>query len=77
MASAKGLEFDHVIAIGYNREVVEHGDDPHDALLEEQRRLLAMSVGRARKSVMVGYKPEDVSPLINFLDPATYMAIDL
>ncbi|HLL49268.1 MAG TPA: 3'-5' exonuclease, partial [Thermomicrobiales bacterium] len=77
MHSAKGLEFDHVIAIGYNAEVVRHGDEPHDALLDEQRRLLAMSVGRARKSVTVGYKPDDASRLVAFLDPATYTAVDL
>jgi DNA helicase IV len=77
MASAKGLEFDHVIIIGYNAEVVRHGDDPHDALLDEQRRLLAMSIGRARKTVAVGYKPDDASALIDFLDPATYQAVDL
>jgi DNA helicase IV len=77
MHSAKGLEFDHVITIGYNAEVVRHGDEPHDALLDEQRRLLAMSVGRARKSVIVGYKPDDASALIDFLDPGTYTAVDL
>jgi DNA helicase IV len=77
MHSAKGLEFDHVIAIGYNAEVVRHGDEPNDAQLDQHRRLLAMSVGRARKSVTVGYKPDDVSALIGFLDPATYTAIDL
>ena len=77
MASAKGLEFDHVIIIGYNAEVVRHGDEPQDALMDEQRRLLAMSVGRARKSVTVGYKPDDASALIDFLDPRTYSAVDL
>lgn len=77
MYAAKGLEFDHVIAIGYNKEVVQHGDEPHDALLEEQRRLLAMSIGRGRKSVAVGFREEDASPLIDFLDPSTYTAIDL
>lgn len=77
MYSAKGLEFDHVIAIGYNKDVVQHGDEPHDALLEEQRRLLAMSIGRGRKLVAVGYKKDDASALIDFLDPDTYTAIDL
>lgn len=77
MHSAKGLEFDHVIAIGYNAEVVTHGEGPHDALLDEHRRLLAMSVGRARMSLTVGYKPDDVSALIDFLDPTSYTAVDL
>jgi superfamily I DNA/RNA helicase len=73
MHSAKGLEFDHVILLGYNAEVVPHGEEAGDALLETHRRLLAMAVGRARKSVIVGYKPTDASRLIDFLDPATYV----
>lgn len=77
MASAKGLEFDHVIVIGYNAEVVRHGDELQDALLDEQRRLLAMSIGRARKSVTLGYKPTDESALIGFLNPATYDVVNL
>jgi superfamily I DNA/RNA helicase len=77
MHSAKGLEFDHVIAIGYNAEVVRHGEEPRDALLDEQRRLLAMSIGRARRSVTVGYKPDDASVLIELLDSETYTAVDL
>jgi superfamily I DNA/RNA helicase len=77
MHSAKGLEFDHVIIIGYNAEVVQHGDDDQDALLEGQRRLLAMAIGRARKSVVMGYKPADASRLVEFLDPATFTSVDL
>ena len=77
MHSAKGLEFDHVIIIGYNAEVVRHGDDRRDSLLDEQRRLLAMAVGRARKSVVIGYKPADTPRLIEFLDEETYTAVDL
>jgi DNA helicase IV len=77
MHSAKGLEFDHVLIIGYNAEVVAHGDDDQDALLDEHRRLLAMSVGRARKSVMVGYKPDDASKLIDFLRAETYRGVVL
>jgi superfamily I DNA/RNA helicase len=77
MASAKGLEFDHVIILGYNAQVVRHGDEAQDALLDEQRRLLAMSIGRARKSVVVGYKPSDESALIGFLDETTYDVVDL
>jgi DNA helicase IV len=77
MASAKGLEFDHVIILGYNAEVVRHGEDAQDALLDEQRRLLAMSIGRARRSVVLGYKPSDEPALIGLLDPATYDVVDL
>lgn len=77
MHSAKGLEFDHVIILGYNAEAVRHGDEQQDALLETQRRLLAMAVGRARKSVVVGYKPTDASRLVDFLADGTYTSVDL
>ena len=72
MASAKGLEFDHVIIIGYNAQVVPEGSEPKHALLDEQRRLLAMALGRARMSVAVGYKPDDESAVIGYLDSDTY-----
>lgn len=72
MHSAKGLEFDHVVLLGYNAEVVPHGEEAGDSLLETHRRLLAMAIGRARRSVAVGYKPDDASPLMNFLDADTY-----
>jgi DNA helicase IV len=72
MASAKGLEFDHVIIIGYNAQVVPDGSEPKHTLLDEQRRLLAMALGRARMSVVVGYKPDDESAVIGYLDSDTY-----
>jgi superfamily I DNA and RNA helicase len=77
MHSAKGLEFDHVVILGYNAEVVHHGDEVPDGLLDTQRRLLAMAVGRARKSVVVGYKPSDASRLVEFLVDGTYEPVDL
>lgn len=77
MHSAKGLEFDHVLLIGYNAEVVPHGEEPGDSLMETHRRLLAMAVGRARRSVVLGYKPEDTSALIDFLDPQTFERVNL
>jgi superfamily I DNA/RNA helicase len=77
MHSAKGLEFDHVVILGFNAEVVQHGDEDDDVRLDGQRRLLAMAVGRARASVVLGYKPSDASRLIEFLDPETYRAVDL
>jgi superfamily I DNA/RNA helicase len=77
MHSAKGLEFDHVIILGYNAEVVQHGEEDEDSLLDTQRRLLAMAVGRARKTVAVGYKPSDASRLVDFLAEGTYEAVDL
>ncbi len=70
--SAKGLEFDHVLLPGLSQQVTPHGDDEGDADLERFRRMLAMAVGRARKSVMVGYKPGEESSLIGLLDSSTY-----
>ena len=59
--SAKGLEFDHVLMPGLNQEVTPHGDEEGDGTLDSLRRLVAMGIGRARKSVTVGYKPQDKS----------------
>ena len=77
LASAKGLEFDHVFIIGLNQEVTPHGADPRDSLLDNLRRLVAMGIGRARNSVVLGYKAEEASTIIQHLDPATYDRIDL
>jgi superfamily I DNA/RNA helicase len=73
MYSAKGLEFDHVIVLGLNEEVTPHGSDEGDTSLENLRRLLAMAITRARQSVIVGYKIGEVSKLVSFFDPKTYI----
>lgn len=70
--SAKGLEFDHVLVPGLSRRVTPHGTEEGDADLDRLRRMLAMAVGRARESVMIGYKPGEESSLIGLLDPTTY-----
>jgi superfamily I DNA/RNA helicase len=70
--SAKGLEFDHVLMPGLNQQVTPHGHGTDDATLDRLRRLLAMGIGRARRSVELGYKPGEESTLIGLLDPATY-----
>ena len=75
--SAKGLEFDHVIILGLNQEVTPHGDEDGDAQLEALRRLLAMGIGRARRSVTLGFKAGQGSSLILLLDPATYELVAL
>jgi len=75
--SAKGLEFDHVIIIGLNAEITPHGEEEEDDRLVKLRRLLAMGIGRARKSVVLGYKPEDASQLVEYLDPSTYKELCL
>lgn len=70
--SAKGLEFDHVLLPGLSQQVTPHGPEAGDASLDRLRRMLAMAIGRARESVMVGYKPGEESSLISLLDPSTY-----
>ncbi|ACL03151.1 Superfamily I DNA and RNA helicase-like protein [Desulfatibacillum aliphaticivorans] len=75
MSSSKGLEFDHVVIIGLNSEVTRHGDTDDDDKLLLLRRLLAMSIGRAKKSVVIGCKPQDSSKLFDYLDPATYQEV--
>lgn len=70
--SAKGLEFDHVFILGLNGEVLPHGEGLDDEQLSTLRRLLAMGIGRAKKSVILGYKPHDESKLFHFLDKNTY-----
>lgn len=75
--SAKGLEFDHVLLPGLNQEVTPHGEGEGDASLDQLRRLLAMGVGRARRTVIVGYKPGAASTLIGLLDPNTYDKVEV
>ena len=69
--SAKGLEFDHVFILGLNAEVVpvssESGTTDEERL-NAVRRLVAMGVGRARKSVTVGYKPSDAPQVARFFE---------
>ena len=75
--SVKGLEFDHVLLPGLNQEVTPHGDEEGDGDLDALRRLVAMGVGRARHTVMVGFKPGEQSTLIGLIDPATYDLVEV
>ncbi|AGB22163.1 hypothetical protein Mycsm_01773 [Mycobacterium sp. JS623] len=77
LASAKGLEFDHVVMPGLAAKVTPHGVEPGDGQLDGHRRLIAMGVGRARKSVMLGYKPGEESTVVSLLDPSTYEQVML
>ena len=70
--SAKGLEFDHVLLPGLSQQVTPHGPEAGDADFERLRRMLAMAVCRARRTVMIGYKPEEESSLIGLINPDTY-----
>jgi superfamily I DNA/RNA helicase len=71
--SAKGLEFDHVVMLGLNKELTPHRAGVEASQFDNLRRLVAMGVGRAKKSVILGFKTEDAPELVGFLDPATYL----
>ncbi len=73
--SAKGLEFDHVLLPGLNSEVTPHGEEDGDGALDALRRLVAMGIGRARSSVMIGYKPGEESALVKLFPPDTYKLV--
>jgi superfamily I DNA/RNA helicase len=74
--SAKGLEFDHVLLPGLSQQVTPHGPEQDDGDLQKLRRMLAMAAGRARKTVMVGYKPGEESSLVGLLAPDTYELVE-
>lgn len=73
--SAKGLEFDHVVIIGLSGELLTHGDEDDDSQLNALRRLLAMGIGRARKTVVIGYSSADVPKLAEFFAAGTFESI--
>lgn len=75
--SAKGLEFDHVLLPGLNQKTTPHGQEDGDGKLESLQRLVAMGIGRAKKTVSVGYKPGEQSTIIDLLDPATYELVEV
>ena len=75
--SAKGLEYDHVIIIGFNQENTHFGDEERTDQIQVLRRLLAVAVARARKQVIVGFKPGEESRLTEFFDNSTYEEISL
>jgi len=75
--SAKGLEFDHVVMPGLNQQVTPHGAEDGDGQLDALRRLVAMGAGRARKSLMLGFKPDDPSTVLKFLQPETFRLVKL
>ncbi|HEV3070109.1 MAG TPA: 3'-5' exonuclease [Solirubrobacteraceae bacterium] len=77
MHSSKGLEFDHVVLLGLNAELMPHGSEENDTQLLTHRKLVAMAIGRARKSVMLTYKPGEESRVVDLLDPDTYEEVDL
>lgn len=76
MHSAKGLEFDHVIILGLSDEVTPHGKEDDDDQLSTLRRLLAMAVARARKTVIIGFKEDEASSLVGFFEDGSFDEYD-
>ena len=72
MHSAKGLEFDHVIILGLSDEVTPHGTEADDDQLSTLRRLLAMAVARARKTVIIGFKEDEASSLVSYFEEGSF-----
>lgn len=75
--SAKGLEFDHVFILGLSAENTPTDDDSTDDESLVHRRLLAVAVARARKSVIIGYKPGEESHLVQYFKPNLFNGVDL
>lgn len=83
--SSKGLEFDHVIMIGLDGSVLQvdmpDNEDQIDVAEHEPsarlRRLVAMGVGRARESVLIGFKPSDAPDIMHFVNDELYEGRDV
>jgi len=75
--SAKGLEFDYVFILGFNDENTPYPDEQLDDQVFVLRRLLAVAVARARKEVIIGYKPGAQSRLIQYFGVGTFDQIDV
>ena len=77
MHSVKGLEFDHVIAIGLSQDMMEKELDDSDERMHTLRKLLAMAIGRAKQSVVLGSTLGEESRLIKYLEKESYKTIKL
>lgn len=54
--AAKGLEFDHVVIVGLNEELLPSARSIHDSdALEEERRLLYVGITRSRERLVLSY----------------------
>jgi len=75
--SAKGLEFDHVFMIGLAAGHATYGEEPDDDRYDAHRRLVAMGVGRARKTVMLGTKLGEELPVLATIPAAVVERVNL
>jgi hypothetical protein len=63
--------------LGYDADTVDAGDEAGDVIIENQRRLLAMAVGRARQGVVLGYRPSAPPSVADFIASETYDLVEL
>lgn len=75
--SAKGLEFDYVFILGLNNENTPNPDAELDDEIFVLRKLLAVAVARARKAVILGYKPGEESGLVQYFGRGTFIGEDV
>lgn len=75
--SAKGLEFDHVFMIGLAASHASYGDEPDDDRYDAHRRLVAMGIGRAKQTVVLGTKPGEDLPVLGTIDRAVIEEVTL
>lgn len=68
MHSAKGLEFDHVFMPGINNVLFANYSESDQEYEQQDRRLLAMAIGRGRKTVTLGEKPTEESKYFTDID---------
>ncbi|WP_372741462.1 3'-5' exonuclease [Neptunomonas sp.] len=77
MHSAKGLEFDYVIVAGISSQTFSHDMDDEDDKKLNCKRLLAMSITRARKNVVLGFDSRKPALIKSEFEAGTYKEIDL
>lgn len=75
--SAKGLEFDYVFILGLSDRNTPHAEEEQDDQIVVLRRLLAIAVARARREVVLGYKPGEHSKLIDYFEEGTFREVSL
>ncbi len=87
MHSAKGLEFEEVIIIGAEEDILPHAFSKEDDKLEEERRLMFVAITRAKKEIHISYtehrsgrgsyRPVYPSRFLKELDPQTVEGLDV
>ncbi|KFA99316.1 3'-5' exonuclease [Vibrio sp. ER1A] len=77
MHSAKGLEFDHVVLLGLSDEFLRYDEDAESDSYSNICKLLTVSITRAKKSVILGYKQGDKPSILDLIDNDTYEYLEL